>query len=99
MIGGAGNDAMNGNAGNDTFTFTANFGTDTIAGFDADATGGQDLLDLRPLGITAATFGTVTRANQGGNTRITVPGANGGVITLSGIAVATVTIADFILAP
>ncbi len=46
LIGGAGNDAMNGNAGNDTFVFADGFGNDTINGFDANATGGQDWLDI-----------------------------------------------------
>ena len=49
--------AMNGGAGNDIFVFAPGFGNDTIAGFDANAAGGgQDLLDISALGITAATF-------------------------------------------
>ena len=56
LIGGTGNDLMNGGTGNDTFVFATGFGNDTISGFDANPTGGQDLLDISGLGITAATF-------------------------------------------
>ncbi|MEJ5989219.1 peroxidase family protein [Ramlibacter sp. PS3R-8] len=58
MEGGAGNDAMDGGAGDDVFVFRSGFGVDRITGFDANPNGGQDLLDLRPLGITAANFAT-----------------------------------------
>ena len=58
LIGGAGNDVMNGGTDNDTFVFAAGFGNDTISGFDANPTGGQDLLDISGLGITAANFAT-----------------------------------------
>ena len=43
---------MNGGAGNDTFVFGPGFGADTINGFDANPTGGQDLLDISDLGVT-----------------------------------------------
>src|SRR5262249_15754818 len=57
VIGGAGNDTMDGGAGNDTFVFGPGFGADVINGFDANPAGtGQDLLDLRSAGITAANF-------------------------------------------
>ena len=59
LNGSFGNDAMNGGAGNDIFVFAAGFGNDTITGFDANATGGQDLLNIAALGITAATFATL----------------------------------------
>ena len=52
--GGGNDDILNGGAGNDFFRYLAGFGNDTINGpFDANATGGQDLIDLRGLGITA----------------------------------------------
>ena len=54
--GGAGNDTITGGAGNDTLiatgagfdvlVFAPGFGTDTVTGFDANATGGQDLIDI-----------------------------------------------------
>ena len=56
IVGGLGNDNMDGGTGNDTFVFGADFGNDTIKRFDANATGGQDLLDISNLGITSANF-------------------------------------------
>jgi Ca2+-binding RTX toxin-like protein len=100
--GGNGDDNMDPGAslGNDVFVFQTTFGNDTITGFGAtpSATVGQDLLDIRALGITAATFNAnVTRVAQGTNTLITITG--GGTITLIGVAPAAITAADFILAP
>jgi hypothetical protein len=52
------------------------------------------------LGITAANFGTrVTIANGGGgSTQITITGTGTGTIRLLGVAVANVTISDFLMA-
>jgi hypothetical protein len=89
---------MNGGNGNDFFRFLpGGFGADTIAGFDANAGGGQDLIDLRGLSITTANFAAnVTIANGGGGaTLITVAGH--GTIRLTGIAVGAVNITDFIV--
>lgn len=95
LIGGIGNDAMNGNAGNDTFVFSGAFGADTITGFDEDAAGGQDLLNVSALGVTAANFATnVTIAQLGANVVVTIGGQS---ITLIGETAATITQADFIL--
>ena len=110
ITGGAGNDTMTVSAANtldnDVFVFAAGFGGDTIIGFGAtqSATVGQDLLDLRAIGITAANFAaSVTIAGQGNNTVITVrlPGTATvtGTITLNGVQQATVTVADFIVTP
>jgi Ca2+-binding RTX toxin-like protein len=99
--GGGGNDSMNGGAGNDFFRFlTGGFGADTITGFDAaPGGGGQDLLDVRGLGITAANFAArVTIANAGGgNTLITITGQ--GTIRLAGVASNTVNSTDFLVGP
>jgi Ca2+-binding RTX toxin-like protein len=96
--GGAGNDTMNGGANNDVFRFFAGFGNDTIAaGFDANAGGGQDLIDLRGLGITAATFAANVSNTAGNNTLITIAGQ--GTIRLTGINGANIDVTDFILAP
>jgi VCBS repeat-containing protein len=106
VVGGAGNDTIQGNSGNnqftgaagtDTFVFAAGFGNDTITDFDADAAGGQDLMDLRGLGITAATFAAnVTITNFADHVNVQV-GANS--ITISGAHAGTnaVTQADFLL--
>ena len=85
LIGGAGNDVMNGGTGADTFVFATGFGNDVITGFDANAIGGQDLLDLSALGITAANFAaSVTIADLGNDTLVTINGTTDS-ITLLGV--------------
>jgi Ca2+-binding RTX toxin-like protein len=99
LIGGAGNDTLNGGNGNDIFVFSAaGFGADNIIGFDADALGGQDLLDLSGLGISAATFGArVQVTDLGANLQVVVSGA--GSFVLQGVGeLAQLTTADFVLA-
>lgn len=98
VTGGAGNDMMVASSGNDIFMFAAGFGTDQIIGFDADAVGGQDRLDISAFGVTAATFaGIVIITDVGADTLISSAGAES--IRLVGVADATtVTAADFILA-
>jgi len=100
VIGGAGNDIMNGGADNDTFVFAAGFGADTINGFDANPTGGQDLLDISALGITAATFGSsVLIQDLGANTLVMI-GVDAILLNgVNGTAPNVITQADFILAP
>jgi Ca2+-binding RTX toxin-like protein len=98
ITGGAGNDTMNGDAGLDTFVFAAGFGADSIAGFDANPAGGQDLLDIRPFGITAATFAAnVTIALTGGISTLVTIGGNTFIVV--NVLPAALTIADFIVAP
>jgi Ca2+-binding RTX toxin-like protein len=93
LNGGAGDDAIHGGAGNDTINVgggfntivynEANFGTDTVASFDANPNGGQDKIDLSGLGITDANFASaVTITASGGDTHISVAG---GTIILTGI--------------
>ncbi len=49
------------------------FGDDIINGFDANPGGGQDLLDISGLGITAATFsGSVKITDLGSNTLVEI---------------------------
>ena len=98
LTGGAGNDALNGGAGNDTFVFAPGFGSDNIAGFDANPTGGQDLIDLTAFGITsAAQFAQrVMITDIGVHTLVTIDGDPGQTIRLDGIGnAATVTVDDF----
>ena len=97
LEGGANNDTMNGGANDDVFRYTAAFGADTITGFDANPTGGQDLIDLRGLGITAATFAANVTHTAGSNTVITIAGQ--GTIRLSGVNGPAIDASDFILAP
>nr|WP_135210601.1 peroxidase family protein [Vitreimonas flagellata] len=97
LIGGLGNDDLNGGAGNDTFVFSGAFGADRITGFDENPTGGQDLLDISALGVTAANFAaSVTIVQQGADVLVTI---NGQTITLLGETVANITASDFLLAP
>ena len=83
LIGGAGIDSMNGGLGADTFVFASGFGNDVITGFDANAIGGQDLLDISGLGITAATFAaSVTIADLGNDTLVTINGTSNSILLL-----------------
>ena len=99
LIGGAGNDLMNGGANNDTFVFAAGFGADTISQFDANAATGQDMLDVRLLGINAANFDArVAIADLGNDTLVTIDGS--ATITLlgvNGVGANAITQQDFIL--
>ena len=99
ITGGGGNDALNGGSGNDTFVFAPDFGSDTIAAFDHNPSGGQDLLDISAFGITLATFASrVTLADSGSDIMITLDGNANQVITLAGVpSTGNITAADFIL--
>ena len=84
LIGGEADDVMNGGAGNDTFVFAPGFGNDTISQFDANPTGGQDLLDLTGLGIDAGNFDArVDILDLGSDTLVIVDGTN--TILLTGV--------------
>jgi Ca2+-binding RTX toxin-like protein len=105
LNGGAGNDILTGGTGNDFFIFSAlGFGTDRITDFDANPTGGQDLLDFNWLGFwesylldAAIQSGTVTITDVGADTLITYGSDS---IRLVGIGDATtVTSADFFFWP
>ena len=96
ITGGAGNDVMTGAGGNDVFAFFAGFGNDVINDFTTGPVGGQDLLDISGLGVTAATFAaSVTIAASGASTLITV---GGGSIRLAGVAAGSIDSSDFKLA-
>ena len=99
LTGGSGNDSMNGGTGNDLFTeatgndvfvFESAFGNDQIIGFDANPASGQDILDLRLLGIT---FAGVSVTAQGLDTLITV---GSDTILLSAVLSTTVDATDFL---
>ncbi|MGE0743315.1 MAG: beta strand repeat-containing protein [Hyphomonadaceae bacterium] len=99
LIGGLGDDFLIGGGGNDFFVLTPGFGHDTIADFDANPRGGQDLLDVTSLGITAANFAAhVSIAVVGSDTIVTIDGVD--TITLLNIGADpanVITSADFIL--
>jgi Ca2+-binding RTX toxin-like protein len=93
MMGGAGDDLLTGGAGADAFRFGANFGNDVITDFVA-AGAGQERLDVRGLGLTAADFGTaITVVDSGAGAVISMAG---GTVTLTGVTAANITTADFI---
>jgi Ca2+-binding RTX toxin-like protein len=97
IVGGAGNDTMNGGAGNDNFIFATGFGNDTIAGFDANPSSGQDLIQLDPsLEINAGNFNSqVVIIDLGANTLVTI-GANSILLQgVDGVGANTLTIDDF----
>ncbi|MDH1620166.1 hypothetical protein N5F07_03220 [Pseudomonas chengduensis] len=97
MTGGAGDDFMDASQGNDILVFGANFGNDTVIGFDANPAGGQDLLNIAAFGLTLDTFASrVAIGDAGNDTVVTINGVDGGTITLVGVSNhTTVTVADF----
>jgi hypothetical protein len=102
LIGGMGNDQFDlQSGGNDFIRYNAvgNMGNDFAYSFDADATGGQDLINVSGMGYGAASIGsTITIAGSSGNTLISFTGGTlaGTSITLVGVAVANVNATDFV---
>ncbi|GAB6140152.1 hypothetical protein JCM14076_08810 [Methylosoma difficile] len=100
--GGAGNDVMDGGLGSDTFLFypsVAGFGNDIINGFDAKAIGGQDMLDISGLGISADTFASaVVITNDGFDTLVTIGTDTIQLIGVNGVGANAITQQDFLLA-
>ncbi|WP_085707965.1 S-layer family protein [Pseudomonas sp. B23(2017)] len=97
FVGGLGNDMLIGGLGNDTFVFAAaDFGNDSIQGFDINPAGGQDLLNIAGLGISSETFAAnVSIAADGADT---VVGIGVDTIRLVGVDSAGIDQTDFILA-
>ncbi|GJE19576.1 peroxidase family protein [Methylobacterium marchantiae] len=95
LNGGLGNDTLKGGAGSDTFVFTSGFGKDRIIDFDHDPLGGQDLIDLSGLGITAATFASQVAIHQIGANTVVWVGSD--TILLSALAANTIDQTDFFL--
>ena len=108
LNGGLGNDIFKGGAGNDTINLgsginriiynEANFGADIVNGFDANPASGQDKIDLRGFGITAANFtSNVQITDIGSHTLITIAGATIRLNGVNGNGANTITQDDFIL--
>jgi serralysin len=99
LNGGLGVDTVAGGLGNDSIQASA--GADTITDFDADASGGQDLINISALGINSGDFGArVVITDLGSDTLITIDGSV--TITLTGVtgdANNVITQSDFILGP
>ncbi|MGB0632457.1 MAG: calcium-binding protein, partial [Alphaproteobacteria bacterium] len=87
--GGLGDDTLTGGDGGDTFLVGPGFGNDTITDF----TVGTDVLDLS--GVWGGSFSELMAATteMDGNSVITI---GGGVVTLAGVAKASLSEADFI---
>jgi Ca2+-binding RTX toxin-like protein len=105
LNGGRGNDVLDGGPGSDVFVFAPSFGADRIADFDANPAGGQDLIDVRALGITAANFAasvTIAIGNFDGvgglDTLLTIGADSITLSALNGAGPNAITQADFLLA-
>ena len=97
--GGVNADTLTGGTGSDIFLTGLTFGADIITDFDATPAGGQDFIDLRPMGVTAANFATrVTWALNAGTVLINVSnGTAQGTIRLNSVTNATlIDITDFL---
>ncbi len=94
--GGGGDDILRGGRGPDRFVFGEGFGDDAILDFDAGAQGGQDRIDLRPLGITAASFATEVEVTPDGGGAIVLVAAQGS-IRLDGVPAVAIDATDFLL--
>ncbi|MGE0741847.1 MAG: M10 family metallopeptidase C-terminal domain-containing protein [Hyphomonadaceae bacterium] len=101
ITGGLGDDVLTGGAGRDRFVLEPGFGDDVVTDFDADSSGGQDLIDVAALGITTATFAArVTITDLGAHTLITIDGVDTiRLDNVSGVGANAVTISDFFFGP
>jgi Ca2+-binding RTX toxin-like protein len=95
--GGTGDDVLDGGKGRDLFVLGEAFGQDVILDFDPDPRCGQDRIDLRGLGITAASFAVeVAIEADAAGARVTVGGE--GSILLAGVDPGLTDAGDFLLA-
>jgi serralysin len=98
LSGGAGNDLLAGGAENDRFVIAPAEGIDRITDFDANAAGGQDVLDVRAFGFgsfAAMRAAGVTIAADGAAAVITFAGL-GTTVRLDAVAPAQLTASDFL---
>ena len=96
ITGGTGDDVMTGGAGNDLLVFAAGFGNDVVNSFDANPTGGQDLLDVTAYHLTETSFADAVSILQSGADTVVHIGADTITLTgVSGFGANAVTIDDF----
>ncbi len=103
--GGSGNDQIdlrpNVLISNDFVCYSADgmMGNDTVYGFDADPTGGQDIISLTGRGYVVGNIGTsITIAAAGSHTLVSFTAGTlaGSSLLLFGVSSATVTSSDFV---
>ncbi len=101
LLGGAGNDMLNGRGGNDVlfgesgadiFVFERGTGADVIGDFVA----GTDRIDLSAFGFTSFAQVQAALGENGGTAFLTL--GNGDMVVLNGVAGASLSAGDFILA-
>jgi hypothetical protein len=97
LDGDAGNDDLTGGGQADVFVFSR--GSDRITDFDAIPANGQDRIDLRGLGISAATFAAeVVISDLGSSTRVVVDGVGSALLPgVSGSGSNAIDESDFLL--
>jgi Ca2+-binding RTX toxin-like protein len=98
LRGGLGNDTFDGGEGADILVFDQGVGNDYVIGFDSDAAGGQDLLNVGSFGFAsyaAMLASGVTILQSGSNTVIDF-GSGDPIVTLANILRTTINSTDFI---
>lgn len=97
--GGTGDDTLGGGKGCDAFVFGRDFGDDEIRDFDANPRCGQDRIDLRALGISAASFAEAVSIERLGDDTLVAIGGQGSILCLGvdGEGANRITQADFLL--
>ena len=97
--GGTGDDTLAGGKGCDVFVFGRDFGDDEIRDFDANPRCGQDRIDLRALGISAASFAEAVSIERRGDDTLVAIAERGSILCLGvdGEGANRITQADFLL--
>ena len=90
LDGGLGNDTLTGGAGTDTFVEATGSGADTVTDF----TVADDVLDVSGHGLSAAEALALAADDGSGNTLVDF--GNGDTVTLTGVAAADLTAANFV---
>ena len=98
LNGGEGDDILDGGPGSDTFVFEPGNGNDYIMDFNrsGDASNNPDDDDKIDLTAFETFFGALTITYEAGNAEITLPGDDGGTITVLGVGDNALSDNDFI---
>ena len=100
LDGGADDDVLVGGAGNDVFVFDSGSGIDRVNDFDADPTGGQDLIDVSAFAWTSFSemISAGTTITDEGNKAVIDFGGSTAAVEVAGVAAADLTEDDFLFA-